>query len=316
MNIEFGWKTPDFPVDGSSTIAFRDQQLAFLDAVQGHLASVWVADHFQPWMSTLDQNTDTFECLTTLIYLMAKYPRLKFGTMVMSQSYRQPALVAKMASTLQVFSDGRFVLGLGAGWKEDEYRAYGYDFPSARVRIEQLEEAIQIIRMMFVLPKATFHGTYYHVDEAICQPKPSPVPPIMIGGSGRNLTLQVVARHADWWNVGSVSADNYAEYLGVLTEHCKGIGRNPDGIVKTYLADCVAIAGNPEEARRKAIASRFYDPKGALIGTPDEVAATLHRYITLGVSHFILRFVDFPRLDGARLFVDEVLPRFGEVRHG
>ena len=310
MEVEFGWRTPDFPVDGSSTIAFRDQQFTFLDAVQGHLDSVWVADHFQPWMSTIDQNVDTFECLTTLIYLMAKYPRFSFGTIVMSQSYRQPALVAKMASTLQVLSGGRFVLGLGAGWKEDEYRAYGFDFPAAQVRIRQLEEAVQIIRGMFTNPKTTFRGRYFCVDEAICQPKPSPIPPIMIGGAGRKLTLRVVAKYADWWNANNVSPEEYGEILGVLAGHCREVGRNPDTIVKTYLAECVAITGNSHEAERKATASPFFSPSGALVGTPDEVTALLQSYVNLGVKHFMLRFVDFPRLDGVRLFVDEVLPRF------
>lgn len=313
MEVGFGWRTPDFPVDGSSTLVFRDQHFSFLDAIEGHLDSVWVADHFQPWMASIDQSTDTFECLTTLIYLMAKYPRLKFGSIVMSQSYRQPALVAKMASTLQVLSDGRFVLGLGAGWKEDEYKAYGYDFPSAQVRIQELEEAVQIIRGMLANPKTTFHGRYYHVDEAICQPKPSPVPPIMIGGSGRKLTLRVVAKYADWWNASDVPPEEYNEVLGILAGHCRAIGRNPDAIVKTYLAECVAVAGTSEEAQRKARASPFYSVKGAFVGTPDEVTAELERYVSLGVRHFILRFVDFPLLDGARLFVDEVLPRFRRV---
>jgi len=310
MTVHFGWRTPDFPVDGSSTLAFRDQHYAILDEIQGRFDSVWVADHFQPWMPSMDQTTGTFECLTTLIYLCAKYPQLDFGTIVMSQSYRPPALIAKMASILQTLSDGRFILGIGAGWKENEYKSYGYDYPSAQIRIQQLDEAVQIIRGMFTQPKMTFHGKYYHVDEAICEPKPEPIPPIMIGGSGRKLTLRVVAKYADWWNGVGLSLQQYKEVLSVLDEHCQVVGRDPSSIVKTFSTDCVSVAHTSEEAQRNAMASRFYNAEAGIIGTPDEVTARLDQYIQLGVEHFMLRFVDYPGLTGIRLFMDEVLPRY------
>ncbi len=310
MAIQFGWRTPDFPVDGSSTLAFRDQHDTFMDIAQGHLDSVWVADHFLPWMASMDQTTDTFECMTTLIYYCAKYPGLKFGTIVMSQSYRPPALLAKMASVLQVLSGGRFILGIGAGWKENEYRSYGYGYPPAGERIHQLEEAVQIIRGMFTQPTTTFHGKYYTVDVAICEPKPDPVPPIMIGGAGRKLTLRVVAKYADWWNGVGLSAEVFQEVLGVLAEHCKAVGRDPGSIVKTFSTDCVSVASSTEAAERMAKNSRFYNQEAGIIGTPDEVAARIQRYAGLGIEHFILRFVDFPKTEGIRLFIDEVLPRF------
>jgi alkanesulfonate monooxygenase SsuD/methylene tetrahydromethanopterin reductase-like flavin-dependent oxidoreductase (luciferase family) len=312
MTVHFGWRTPDFPLDGSSSSAFRDQHYAVLDEIQGIFDSAWIADHFQPWMASLDQRTDTFECLTTLIYLCAKYPGLDFGTIVMSQSYRPPALLAKMASVLQTLSDGRFILGIGAGWKEDEYRSYGYDYPSPQIRIQQLDEAVQIIRGMFTLPKTTFHGKYYHVDEAICEPKPQPVPPIMIGGTGRKLTLRVVAKYADWWNGVGLSLDQFKEVSGILDEHCLAVGRDPKSVIRTFSTDCVSVASTSEEAESNARASRFYNANSGIIGTPDEVSARIEQYIQVGVEHFILRFVDFPGLDGIRLFRDEVLPRFKE----
>ncbi len=308
--IEFGWRTPDFPVDGSDTLSFRDQQFDFLDALQGSFDSAWIADHFVPWMASRDQSSDNYECWTTLTYFMAKYPRMKFGSIVLSQGYRPPALLAKMASILQVLSGGRLILGIGAGWKEDEYRAYGYDFPPAPVRIRQLAEAVQIIRSMFTQPKTTFHGEYYHTQDAICQPKPTPPPPIMIGGSGRKLTLRVVAQYADWWNGVGISPEEFAEVSEVLAGHCKAVGRDPASIVKTYSTDCLAIAPTTQEAQRLAQSSPFYAPKSGIIGNPDEVEARIRRYMALGVEHIIMRFVDFPRFDGARLFIDEVLPRF------
>jgi F420-dependent oxidoreductase-like protein len=309
MKVQFGWHVPDFPVDGSHALVFRDQQFAALEAFQAYFDSAWISDHFVPWLHTQDQTTATFECWTTLTYLCARYPRLKFGSIVLSQSYRPPALLAKMAAMLQVLSGGRFILGIGAGWKEDEYRAYGYAFPPASRRIHQLAEAVQIIRGMWTQPRTTFHGQYYRVEDAICEPKPDPLPPIMIGGSGRKLTLRVVAQYADWWNGGGSLAE-FKEVTDVLTEHCRAVGRDPESILKTWGTDCVAVARSSQEARRMAEASPFYSPESGLIGTPDEVAARLEQYIRLGVQHFILRFVDFPRPDGTRLFVDEVLPRF------
>jgi len=310
MTIQFGWRTPDFPVDGSTTREFLEQHYATLDEIQDKFDSAWVADHFQPWMSSMDQGTDTLECLTTLIYLCARYPRLNFGTIVMSQSYRPPALLAKMAAVLQVLSGGRFILGIGAGWKEDEYRSYGYEYPSTRARIEQLDEAVQILHGMFTQPRTTFNGKYYQVHEAICEPKPDPLPPIMIDGAGRKFTLNVVARQADWWNGNGMSPGQYRDALEALAGHCQAVGRDPASILKTFSTDCVAVAGTSDEAHQKARASRFYNAESGMIGTPDEVAARINEYVDLGVEHFILRFADFPRLDGIRMFAQEVLPRF------
>ncbi len=149
MAVTFGWRIPDFPVDGSSAEEFRAQIFNYLDVLHGHFETAWVGDHFFPWMDSLDQRTDTIEAMTTLTYVLGKYPRMKGGTIVLSQGYRPPALLAKMAANLQWLSGGRFILGIGAGWKENEYRAYGYDYPSTGTRIAQLEEALQVIRKMW-----------------------------------------------------------------------------------------------------------------------------------------------------------------------
>jgi alkanesulfonate monooxygenase SsuD/methylene tetrahydromethanopterin reductase-like flavin-dependent oxidoreductase (luciferase family) len=307
--VKFGWRVPAFPVDGAGGSHFRDQIFAYLDAIQGRFASAWVADHFLPWHRAVDPMTDTLECWTTLTYLAGKYPELTFGSIVMSQSYRPPALLAKMGATLQTLSGGRFVLGLGAGWKEDEYLAYGYDFPSTATRIHQLGEAAQIIRRMWTEPKTTFHGRFYHVEDAICEPKPEPAPPLMIGGGGRKLTLRYVAQYADWWNFPGGTLENYQELLEVLRGHCEAVGRDYGSIVKTWAMDGVAVALSAQEAQRIAEASTFYTPGSALVGTPEELSAQLRRFTALGVEHFILRFSDFPSPDCAQLFAEEVIPR-------
>ncbi len=308
--IQFGWSVPGYPLDSSPPQVFREQVIAYLNTLRDRFASFWVVDHFVPWDSRQDPMTDTYEAWTTTTYLAALFPELIAGNIVLCQSYRPPALLAKMASTLQALTKGRYVLGIGAGWKEDEYQAYGYEFPSAATRIHQLAEAVHIIKLMWSEPKATYHGNYYHIDEAINQPKPVPVPAVMIGGGGKKLTLRVVAEQADWWNVPGTSPEEYEDLLNVLREHCQDVGRDYDEIVKTWSTDCVAVGRTKEEADRIAQSSPFASPEGTLIGTADEVTRQIERFTRLGVEHFMLRFADFPKTDGARLFFEEVAPRF------
>ena len=308
--IQFGWRVPDFPVDGTRGRAFVDQISGTLDVLRGQFASAWVADHFVPWATFQDPTTDTYECFSTLCYLAGLFQEFTFGNIVLSQSYRNPALVAKMGATLQVLTGGRYVLGIGAGWKRDEYLAYGYDFPVPATRIHQLEEAVQIIRLMWTQTPATFHGRYYHIEGAVCEPKPQPMAPILIGGGGRQLTLKVVAKYADWWNFPGGTVEHYGELLDTLRGHCETVGRDYNSIVKTWGNECVAVAPTNGAAQRMAQASPFYDARTSIAGTPDEVAAFLRRFTDLGVQHFILRFADFPKTDSARLFAQEVLPRF------
>jgi alkanesulfonate monooxygenase SsuD/methylene tetrahydromethanopterin reductase-like flavin-dependent oxidoreductase (luciferase family) len=308
--IKFGWRIPDFPLDQTRGQAFTNQIASVLDVIHPHFDSAWEADHFIPWAGFQDPTTDTLEAWTTIAYLAGRYPEIKFGNIVLCQSYRSPALLAKMAATLQTFTNGRLILSIGAGWKEDEYKAYGYDFPSRSIRLEQLEETAQILHLMWTEPKASFSGKYYHIENAICEPKPIPAPPLMIGGGGKKKTLRIVARHADWWNFPGGSVENYSDLLGVLRNHCKDVGRDYDQIVKTWATDCVAIGETHQLAIQIAQSNPLYDPTTSVVGTPDEVAAHLQRFVDLGVEHFILRFADFPKATGAQLFVEQVLPRF------
>ncbi len=307
--IQFGWRTPDWPLPGSNGRELRDQWYAYMDAIEEHFDSVWVADHFFPWMSSLDQRLDVFEAWTTISYLLGRYSKIKLGSIVLSQSYRRPALLAKSAATLQELSNGRFILGIGAGWKENEYLAYGYKYPPASERIAQLEEAVRVIRAMWTQSSPSFHGKYYNIEAAYCSPKPNPMIPIMIGGGGRKLTLRVVAKYADWWNFPGGTLENYASLLDTLREHCRAVRRNYDSIVKTWGHDCVAVADTHEKAEQIARGSQLWG-ESAVYGTPDEVAQKIQAFADLGVKHFIFRFADFPKTDGALLFAREVMPRF------
>ncbi|MBI2938917.1 MAG: LLM class flavin-dependent oxidoreductase [Chloroflexi bacterium] len=155
------------------------------------------------------------------------------------------------------------------------------------------------------------HGEAYIIAGAYCEPMPRPTPPILIGGGGEQLTLRIVARYADWWNLPGGSVETYARKLDILAGYCDAIGRDPATIVKTWETGCVAVADSAEEARRLAEVSPFYHqggPEASVVGTPAMVAEHLDRYRALGVSHLILRFADFPRLDGVLRFAEEVAP--------
>ncbi len=307
-SLHFGWRIPDFPVDGARGPALTRQIVQALETLHGLFDSAWQADHFVPWAGFQDPATDTLEAWTTISFLAGMFTDLQFGNIVLCQSYRSPALLAKMAATFQTLSNGRLILGLGAGWKQDEYRAYGYPFPPTADRLAQLEESVQILRRMWREPRATFHGQHYQIEEAICEPKPEPIPPLLIGGGGKKVTLRIAAQYADWWNFPGGSAEHYAELLEALRGHCAKVGRDENSIVKSWLNDCVAIAPTHEAALSLAQASPFYTPGVSVVGTPEEVAAHLKRFTDLGVRQFILRFVDFPKTDGARLFAQEVIP--------
>ena len=310
QKITFGWRVADFPEYGADSAAFRTHIFNFMDVLHaGGLDSAWVGDHFLPWAGALDQRLDTIEAWTTITYLMARYPRMRYGTIVLSQSYRSPAALAKMAAMAQWLSGGRFVLGIGAGWKENEYNAYGYDFPVVRDRMDQLEEAVQIIRAMWREESPTFQGKHYRIDGAYCNPRPDPIPPLMVGGVGPRRTLRIVAKYADWCNLNNATLEAGRASLDILREHCCEVGRDYAEIVKTYSSDCVALASTHGQAEQIARAS-FFNAPTALVGTPDEVTTQLRRLVDLGISHFILRFADFPSTAGAELFMREVMPRF------
>lgn len=305
--LRFGWHMHSFPVDGSSGPAFVEQIHHTLQRIHPHFDSVWVDDHLMPWATWQPNDTPYLECLTTIAYFAAAYPTLKFGASVLCQSYRNPGLLAKMAANLHLVTGGRFLFGIGAGWMEEEYRAYNFDFPPATVRLAQLEEAIQVVRRLWTESPVTFTGTYYQVENAYCEPRPDPLPPLLIGGGGERLTLRLVAKYADWWNFPGGTASNYAHKLQVLRRHCAAVGRDYDEIVKTWSAEAIAVAETTAEAQRIAAASPYN--QHAIIGTPAQVAEQLREFVDLGVEYLIVRVLDFPNTAGIELFTREVMPR-------
>ena len=189
--------------------------------------SIWLFDHFH----TVPEPTEeiTFESFTALSALAAHTSRVKLGHLVSCASYRNPALVAKMISTMDTISGGRMALGIGAGWKEDEWRAYGYGYPPMKERQKRLADALEIAARMFAGPRATFQGETASVDDAINIPQPlsRPRPRIVVGGNGRDVTWRLAVRHADELNLDNVPAEELPDARRVLDERCAEIGRDP-----------------------------------------------------------------------------------------
>jgi alkanesulfonate monooxygenase SsuD/methylene tetrahydromethanopterin reductase-like flavin-dependent oxidoreductase (luciferase family) len=302
--IDFGYNPPSgtrgierFPAD----TFVRDLQHALDIAVQS-FSSLWVSDHL------MTQEPFRMDVWTQLTWIAARYPGPLLGTIVMANSFRHPPLLAKMAASLQAFSHGRLVLGYGAGWLQSEYRAYGYEFPSARVRIEQMVEAVNLMRAMWSQSPATFHGTYYRVQGAYCEPRPNPAPIIMIGGDGEQRTLRAVAEHADWWNTVMRPVPVLRHKLDVLRHHCRDVGRDYSTVRKT-LTRTVFLARSRAEAEQRA-GDLLQMAAPPFAGEPAALVEHLHELIDLGFDLFQLVFADFPDTTDLRLFVDEVLPRF------
>jgi alkanesulfonate monooxygenase SsuD/methylene tetrahydromethanopterin reductase-like flavin-dependent oxidoreductase (luciferase family) len=213
-----------------------------------------------------------------------------------------------MGATCQILSGGRFVMGIGAGWNEEEYLSYGWPFPSAKVRIAQLAEAIQIMRAMWTKTPVTFAGEHYQITEAYCEPKPDPLPPVMVGGSGERYLLRVVAEHADWWNYIYLDRESYAQKQEVLKGHCREVGRDHAEIVQV-VASQILIAETEEELERLR---RRPDVRpvtsNGLAGTPDQVTERLLASLEQGAHRINVSFADSPRTDGTLLFIERVLP--------
>jgi alkanesulfonate monooxygenase SsuD/methylene tetrahydromethanopterin reductase-like flavin-dependent oxidoreductase (luciferase family) len=309
--LRFGWRVPMWDPDGAPAPAWLPEVRANLDALHGVYDSIWLSDHFVPGASWMPPEPDTLECWTAVAHFATAYPEY--------HSYRHPALLGKMASTLQLLTGGRLILGIGAGWMESEYRMYGYPFPPAPVRLEQLDEACHILRRMWTTSPASFQGKHYALEGAYANPLPSPPPPLLIGSHGERIGLGIVARHADWWDYSGADPDEFARKATVLAEHCERVGRDPDSILFTWQCQVVALADSEREARALAERSTLYkngSPGSALVGTPEGVAERLARYVELGVRHPILRFADFPSPEGALRFAREVMPTLRGLARG
>ena len=304
LKMEFGYHPPSGE-RGFEVIRPRDYMSDLhraCDVASQSFGSLWVSDHFA--------YNDEFrmECWTHLAWTAARYPGPKLGTIVMSNSFHHPSLMAKMAASIQWVSSGRLILGYGAGWYENEYKAYGFDYPLLRVRTEMLEEGLQVIKAMWRDAPANFSGKHYRIDNAFCEPRPLPPPILLIGGAGEKYTLPVVARHADWWNDLMRSPDDQQRKLDSLRRHCEAEGRDYNSIRKT-----ISIRLYLDRSHKKALemaGDKINSAQPPVAGDPSAVREQLARLAEMGFDFGIVTFPRFQELDDMKLFVDEVMPAF------
>src|SRR5438105_3262845 len=266
--------------------------------------SAWLVDHFH----TIPQPSQevTFECWTTTAAVARDTKRIRIGQAVTCNGYRNPALLAKMASTVDVLAHGRLNFGIGAGWYEHEYRAYGYDYPEASERLRHLREAVQVILAMWTQEEAVFEGKYYQVKGAINQPKGVQLPhiPLLIAGSGEKVTLKLVAQYGDACNLLGDPA-TIQRKLTVLKQHCEAVGRDYESIHRTVGLYCI-IADTDEQALAKVPeAARASMSNTALIGSPATIRKRIAEYEEAGTQELLFRFPEPLNLDTLRRFAQE-----------
>lgn len=249
------------------------------------------------------------EAWSLLSALAVATKKLKLGTLVTCNSYRYPSILAKIAATVDMISEGRVFFGFGAGWKEIEYNAYDIPFPSVKERLEQMEEAIEIIKLLWTEPKVTYEGKHYQIKEAFSAPKPvqKPHPPIMIGGMGEKVLLKIVAKHADWCNF--FPRPNIEHSLEVLKEHCVAVGRDFSDVRKSlFVVDVpVYVSESDEEINQfmGELAKRHNRTieqirehysggfPGSWAGKPEEVLERFQHFIDMGFEYFQVLFNGF-----------------------
>ncbi|MFZ9383498.1 MAG: LLM class F420-dependent oxidoreductase [Ilumatobacteraceae bacterium] len=307
-----GWKMELAGIEGDEAKWSRTVTVARLADELGY-DSLWLYDHFHNVPRPAHETV--FECWTTLAALSQVTSRIRLGQMVGCNSYRNPALLAKITSTLDVVSGGRLEWGIGAGWYENEYRAYGYDFPKPKDRIGMLKETVEIVRSMWSERETTYKGKYYELVRANCDPKPlqKPRPPILVGGGGEQLTLRVVAELADCSNFGG-TLDQWIRKRATLLRHCERVGRDPGEIRLTWSPEVFVrrTRAEIEAAGARSLWAEDVDSwrAGNLVGTPDEVADKVGRYVAAGCRGFIPWCSDYPETESLELFATEVVPRF------
>jgi F420-dependent oxidoreductase-like protein len=256
--------------------------------------SVWVMDHFYQLPPLGGPDEPMLEAYTLLGALAARTRRVQLGTLVTGVTYRNPAILAKMVTTLDVISRGRAILGIGAAWYDVEHRGLGIDYPADRARLDMLEEAVQVCRAMFTDDDVSFTGAHYRLDHARNLPRPVQTggPKIMIGGGGEKRTLWLVARYADKCNVtGDVAT--LARKIGVLHEHCAEVGRDPAEIDVTWMTPLILTTSdqNTEEVRQMlAAAASAEETAGFTVGQPHEIPELVAGHIDAGADEVIFSF--------------------------
>lgn len=311
-------------VEGQEGLTWDAWRRLLASAEELGFESLWRSDHLA---SRIDGSRESLETWVSLTLAAVETSRLRFGPLVCPITFRHPALLAKMAAAVDTLSGGRLILGIGAGWNEEEHRAFGIPFPSMRERLARLEEGIDVLQRLLGDGPAHFSGRYYQLDGADAYPKPARRGaggqiPLLIGGVGERV-LSIVARYADEWNLTTASPSIYrarSEYLATL---CLGLGRDPSEIRRSVAVGFLIGAGEPELRRRSEAMQRLIPAlaevntsevpeavrlSGWVAGTPDQIITTLQALAAEGVERVMLQHNDLEDTEALRLIAREVLP--------
>jgi len=269
---------------------------------------IYFADHFMP--NGPDTSAPWSEAWTTIAALAASVPRVQIGPLVTGNTYRHPAVLAKMAATVDHISGGRLVLGLGAGWQENEHRAYGIPFDTMGGRLRRMEEACQVIQGLFANQKTRFQGEFYQLDEAPLEPKPVQTPvPLLIGGGGEKVTMRIAARYANEWNVWG-DVETLRHKMKILDAHCREVGRDPSEIQRSAVA--MLFLSDDSDFIEKIRSGSAGRP--IIAGNVQEITEIVKAYVEAGVDELVVpdfnlgpTEVKLPILDR---FIAEIAPAF------
>lgn len=307
MPVEFGFNIPQGKhVDWDTLRDFA------LTAERVGIDHLWTEDH----LIAISNDSAPPEAWTIVSMLAGATDRIRLGHHVLCMSFRNPALLAKMTATLDHFSSGRFIFAIGAGWFPIEYEQYNYPFPGIGQRLQELRETIEICKLMWTEPEATYVGRFHAVHGATCAPKPAqqPHPPILIGGAGEKVMLRIVAEHADIWNNFQTYINQLEQKLDVLKRHCDDVGRDFGDITIAQQVPLFLGADEAAAARRLDVAKRaayLDDPEATGIwGHPQRVIDEIGRHVDRGIRLFNFSNEYTVTTDDLELFAAEVLPAF------
>ncbi len=297
------WPSPMHPWDETLALARHCEATGW--------DGIYVADHFMPnGPDPTPLDGDTLECWSVIAALAAAVPRVRLASLVTSVTYRHPAVLANIAAAIDNISHGRLLLGVGAGWQENEHAAYGIDLGTVTERLDRFEEACVVLTSMLRAPRTTFSGTYFRVTDGPNQPAPVQARlPLLVGGSGERRTMLIAARYADEWNAWS-TPDVLAHKVGVLRRHCESIGRDPAEIGVSTQALLFMSTDEAWLAKRRSADGG----QSTIIGTPSEVVDIVGRYREAGADELIVPTFTFGpaarRQETCDVFMEEVAAHF------
>jgi F420-dependent oxidoreductase-like protein len=316
VNVHFGaivpqgWTMDLVDVEGSIE-KYETMTACAREAERAGFDSIWLYDHFHTVPVPVSE--PVFECWTSMAALARDTSRVRLGQMVTCNSFRPPALLAKMASCVDVLSHGRLIVGIGAGWYQDEYDAFGYEFGAIPDRLRRLAESLQVLKAMWTEERATFHGDHYQLRGAINEPKPiqRPHPPLWIGGGGERVTLKLVALYGDACNVGG-DLPTRRRKLDVLRGHCEAVGRDYDSIVRS--TNVTVILGDQAEVDRvtrlrlRQTGGIEYWERPPYCGQAEQVADQLRQLIDAGFDYLIFGIPNASEGGAIQRLAEELFP--------